>query len=255
MPVRLKSSRALCGLAMAAALLLSSCSAPAQPAADTAPESPAAPAPVDCSVDACVALTFDDGPGKYTDRLLDELAEAQAPGTFFVLGKNVPKFPEALRRMVAEGHEIASHTYDHRDLTKSTREQIEREVSTTNKAIDEAAGVTPRLLRPPYGAHGVVYDRLIPMPLVLWDVDTLDWKTLDAKKTVATALDEVKPGSILLMHDIHESSVQAVPKLASKLKERGYHLVTVSKLFESRELKPSKAYSRLENPGTKLAEH
>lgn len=220
-------------------LLLAGCaSQPSEPQ----PEPVATPPAVDCAITKCVALTFDDGPGEYTNRLLDELSEQHTPATFFVLGKNVKKYPKTLKRMVDEGHQIGSHTFDHKDITKLTAEGIEHEVQWTDEAIEQAAGVKPQILRPPYGAHGAVYDRLIPYPLVLWDVDTLDWKHHDPQKTVKIALEEAKPGSIILMHDIHESSVKAVPQLVSKLHDAGYTLVTVDQLFAGTDFKPAKAY-------------
>lgn len=205
----------------------------------------ATPDEVNCQEVACVALTFDDGPGEYTDALLDELAESHAPATFFVLGKNVGRYPEAIRRMVQDGHQVGSHSYDHKDITKLTREGIEHEVQWTDEALQKAAGVTPEVFRPPYGANGVVYNRLIPTPLVLWDVDTEDWLHRDAKKTVKTAMQEVKPGSIILMHDIHQTSVDAVPELVDKLQKAGYTLVTVNELFANTEFEPGAVYSRL----------
>lgn len=208
------------------------------------------PEEVDCQQVACVALTFDDGPGEYTDALLDKLAEHHAPATFFVLGKNVGHYPEAIQRMVDEGHQVGSHGYDHKDITKLTREGIEHEVQWTNEAVEKAAGVTPQVFRPPYGANGVVYNRLIPAPLVLWDVDTEDWLHRDAKQTVQTAMDEVAPGSIILMHDIHQTSVAAVPELVDDLQQAGYTLVTIDELFAHTEFEPAAVYSRLETSAT-----
>ena len=228
--------------------LLTGCaSGPAPSETASAPPEESA-APVDCTVAKCVALTFDDGPGEFTDRLLDELKEADAPATFFMVGKNVGRYPDTVKRMVAEGHELGSHTWDHADITTLTKEKIEHEVQWTDEAIEKASGQKPDVLRPPYGSHGVVYDRLIPYPLVLWDVDTLDWKHHDPVKTVKIAMEEVKPGSIILMHDIHESSVQAVPDLVGKLKEQGYTLVTVDQLFAGTDFVPGAAYERGAHP-------
>ncbi|WP_313814657.1 polysaccharide deacetylase family protein [Glutamicibacter sp.] len=224
--------------------LLTGCSSGApettDDAASSAESTQSAP---DCTVEKCVALTFDDGPGKFTNQLLDELAEAHAPATFFMVGKNVAKYPDTLKRMVAEGHELGSHTWDHADITKLTKEKIEHEVQWTDEAIEKASGQKPTVLRPPYGSHGAVYDGLIPYPLVLWDVDTLDWKDLNAQKAVDTAMKEVKPGSIILMHDIHQTSVDAVPSLVSKLTADGYKLVTVQQLFNGADFTAGKAYT------------
>lgn len=198
-------------------------------------------------MDKCVALTFDDGPGEYTGRLLDELQEAGTPATFFLVGQNIAKYPKVVKRMAEAGHQLGSHTWDHADITTLTREKIEHELNWTSAAIEKAAGSKPSVFRPPYGAHGAVYDRLVPYPLVLWDVDTLDWKHHDPKKTVSTAMEEVRPGSIILMHDIHESSIKAVPELVSKLKAEGYTPVTVDQLFDG-DLENSVAYSAAPRP-------
>ncbi|WP_431710923.1 polysaccharide deacetylase family protein [Glutamicibacter uratoxydans] len=200
----------------------------------------------DCQQVACVALTFDDGPSQYTDEVLDKLAQAQAPGTFFVLGKNVSKYPETLQRMVSEGHQIGSHGFAHKDITTLTREEIEHEVQWSAEAIQEAAGVNPTVFRPPYGAHGAVYNRLIPTPLLLWDVDTLDWSHHDPAQTVEIALDEVQTGSVILLHDIHESSVAAVPELIQKLRDQGYVLVTVDELFAHTDFTAGAVYTKLD---------
>ncbi|PQZ98815.1 polysaccharide deacetylase [Arthrobacter sp. MYb224] len=231
-------------LAIAIALL-AGCAA--QPAAQPTPAEPS-PAAVDCAATKCAALTFDDGPGEFTDRLLDELGAQHTPATFFVLGKNVKKHPKTLERMAQEGHQIGSHTFDHKDLTTLTADGIEQEVQWTAEAIEEASGVRPDILRPPYGSHGAVYDRLVPYPLVLWDVDTMDWQHHDPEKTVEIAMEEVNPGSIILMHDIHESSVQAVPQLVEELRQAGYTLVTVEQLFAGTEFKDSKAYAKRSMP-------
>ena len=215
------------------------------PAAD--PASATEPAEqVNCQQVACVALTFDDGPGRYTEALLDVLAEHHAPATFFVLGKNVGNHPQTVQRMVDEGHQVGSHSYDHQDITTLTREGIEHEVQWTDEAVEQAAGVTPTVFRPPYGANGAVYNRLIPTPLLLWDVDTLDWSHHDPQKTVDITREEVKPGSVILLHDIHETSVQAVPELVDMLQAEGYTLVTVEELFAHGDFEPGAVYSSLE---------
>ncbi|MFD1375059.1 polysaccharide deacetylase family protein [Micrococcus antarcticus] len=234
-------------LALGPAFLVSCSPAPA-PAPDAQPTGSAASEQVDCAVARCVALTFDDGPSQYTGRLLDELKAAEAPATFFLVGKNIAKYPDAVKRMAAEGHQLGSHTWDHAHLTTLTREQIQHELGWTSEAVEKASGHEPTVFRPPYGNHGAVYDRLVPYPLVLWDVDTLDWKHHDPEKTVRIAMDEVHPGSIILMHDIHESSVKALPDLVEKLKAEGYTPVTVDQLFNG-QLENSTAYASAPAPG------
>lgn len=208
-----------------------------------APPAPDEPA-VNCAKAKCVALTFDDGPGKYTDRLLDVLAKAKVPATFYLLGQNVGNYPQTVARMVKEGHQLGNHTYDHPSITRLTKAQLKKQIGATNAAVKKASGVVPTTFRPPYGAHNSVTDKLVATPLLLWDVDTLDWQHHDPAKTIKIAMQEVHSGSVILMHDIHETSVQAVPKLVTQLHKDGYTLVTVDDLFAGQSFKKSTAYTR-----------
>lgn len=208
------------------------------PAASAEPAAPAASGSagageggsVDCAQEKCVALTFDDGPGRDTSRLLDALAELHAPATFFLLGQNVERQPAVVARMAAEGHEIGNHTWDHKQLTKLPAAAQRREIERAAAAI-EAAGARATLFRPPYGSRTATTDAAAGLPVVLWDVDTLDWKTRDTEATVAAALSGAKRGSIVLLHDIHAPTVAAVPRIVAGLRERGFSLVTVSQLL------------------------
>lgn len=199
---------------------------------------------VDCNKEKCVALTFDDGPGRYTERLLNQLKEANVPATFYLLGQNAPIYPKTVQRMVREGHQLGNHTLSHKSLTTLSKTQVSHEVQDSAKKIKKVAGTAPDTMRPPYGARNKDVDSRIDVPLVLWDVDTLDWQHRDPKKTVKIAMNEVSDGSIILMHDIHESSVKAVPNLIKKLKKKGYKLVTVNELFADKKFEGSKTYTR-----------
>ena len=199
---------------------------------------------VDCNKEKCVALTFDDGPGRYTERLLNQLKEANVPATFYLLGQNAPIYPKTVQRMVREGHQLGNHTLSHKSLTTLSKTQVSHEVQDSAKKIKKVAGTVPDTMRPPYGARNKDVDSRIDVPLVLWDVDTLDWQHRDPKKTVKIAMNEVSDGSIILMHDIHESSVKAVPNLIKKLKKKGYKLVTVNELFADKKFEGSKTYAR-----------
>lgn len=199
---------------------------------------------VDCEKTKCVALTFDDGPGKYTASLLDMLAKENVPATFYLLGQNVANFPGAVNRMAYEGHQLGNHTFDHQSLTGLSAQEIKNEVSATESAIRKASGLTPDTLRPPYGAHNSAVDQLVDTPIVLWDVDTLDWQHHDSKKTVDIAMEQARPGSIILMHDIHDSSVKAVPELVKRLKHENFTLVTVNELFKGTDFGGKTAYTR-----------
>ncbi|MGN0126900.1 polysaccharide deacetylase family protein [Glutamicibacter soli] len=222
--------------------------------AQAAPQIPAVVAPagpmrlhprpeVDCDQSKCVALTFDDGPGRHTERLLDHLAAADVPATFYLLGQNAQKYPETLHRMVIEGHQLGSHTHDHKALTALSSSQITHEIDTAAAIIKDLTGVHPGTVRPPYGAHNAQVDALIDAPLVLWDVDTLDWQHRDPAKVASIAMEEVRDGSIILMHDIHESTVKAVPELIKRLKQQGYTPVTINELFDGQEFNSSTAYA------------
>lgn len=198
---------------------------------------------VNCAKAKCIALTFDDGPGPYTEKLASYLKSKNVKSTFFMLGQQVQAFPEAARKVAAAGHEIGVHTWDHRSLPLLTNAQIKKEISSTVKIIRSKAGVTPTVMRPPYGAVSTRVLKTVKksgLAVILWNVDTLDWKTKSTPKTVKAALRDAKRGSIVLMHDIHGTTVDAVPKIVEGLQKKGYTLVTVSELLGK--TKPGKKY-------------
>ncbi|MEU6785524.1 polysaccharide deacetylase family protein [Nonomuraea angiospora] len=186
---------------------------------------------VDCRRVKCVALTFDDGPGPYTDTLLAYLAAYHAQATFFVVGGNVVTYPRVLRRTAAAGHEIGNHTWSHPDLTRLSPARVRAQLGRTDQAIEAVTGVVPRLVRPPYGAFNATVRRQTGRPMVLWSVDTLDWRYRNSATVARRALRAVRPGSVILFHDIHPTTVRAIPRVLRKLTERGYRFVTVSELF------------------------
>ncbi|MGL3807000.1 polysaccharide deacetylase family protein [Paeniglutamicibacter sp. R2-26] len=206
------------------------------------------PRSIDCSTSKCVALTFDDGPGPRTGKLLDELGKQDAAATFFVVGPNAKARPELVRRMVEEGHEVGNHSWSHRSLPALSPTQVRSEIDRTNDAISAAIGQPATLMRPPYGAHNPTSDRLAQAPVILWDVDTLDWKHRNSEKVVDAAVSQTRPGSIVLMHDIHGSTVAAVPEILTRLKAKGYTFVTVTELLGEDSLKSGKTYSRAPVP-------
>jgi peptidoglycan/xylan/chitin deacetylase (PgdA/CDA1 family) len=178
-----------------------------------------------------VALTFDDGPGRYTDALLRSLAAYRARATFFVVGQNVAAYPGIVRRTYAAGHEIGSHTWSHPDLTKLPAASVRSQFARTDKAIKRAIGIRPELVRPPYGAFNATVRRQAKRPVVMWSVDTLDWRFRNSAKVARKAIKSVRPGSVILFHDIHPSTVRAIPRVLKSLSKRGYRFVTVSQLF------------------------
>lgn len=177
-----------------------------------------------------VALTFDDGPGPYTDRLLNSLEKYGARATFFMLGQQVEQYPDAVRRMDALGCEIGNHSYDHADLTGLDNEGVQIEFGQTNQSLIQIIGRGASVARPPYASMNQSVLDNIGMPSILWNIDTLDWQTMNAQATIDTVLNQVKDGDIILMHDIHQTSVQAAEAIIPALIDRGYTLVTVSEL-------------------------
>ncbi|MEV5891860.1 polysaccharide deacetylase family protein [Nonomuraea fuscirosea] len=190
--------------------------------------------PVDCRRVKCVALTFDDGPGRYTDALLRHLANYRARATFFVVGQNVAASPGIVRRTYAAGHEIGSHTWSHPDLTKLSAARVRSQLARTDQAIKAVIGVRPKLVRPPYGAFNATVRLQTRRPIVMWSLDTLDWRLRDSAKVARRALKSVCPGSVILFHDIHPSTVRAMPRILRTLSKRGYRFVTVSQLYRGR---------------------
>jgi peptidoglycan-N-acetylglucosamine deacetylase len=182
----------------------------------------------------CVALTFDDGPGPCTGQLLDTLADHGARATFFDIGQNAAASPGLVRRQHEEGHEIGNHSWSHPDLTRLPPEEVRAQLDRTSRAIEDATGRPPALLRPPYGARNDAVAQQAGqagMPLILWNVDTEDWKYRDSDHVTNAVLSTVQPGSVVLMHDIHETTVAAVPGILDALAGQGYHFVTVSELY------------------------
>lgn len=193
-----------------------------------------------------VALTFDDGPGPKTMELLGYLEEHSARATFFMLGQNVPRYESAVKKMAEIGCELGNHTYDHKDLTKLSVEEMKKQIQDTNQAVANAAGQNVTVMRPPYGSVNDKVEATVNLPMILWSIDTLDWETRDAKKTIKNVMDNVQDGDVILMHDIHAETIEAAKELIPKLQEKGYQLVTVSELAQARgvTLSTGKRYGR-----------
>lgn len=179
-----------------------------------------------------VALTFDDGPSpKYTPLLLDGLKERNVRATFFLLGKNVKENQELVQRMQAEGHLLGNHTYNHVQLNKIPETTARQEILKTNNEIYEATGKYPEYMRPPYGAWKKNMELCVEMLPVFWDIDTLDWKSQNVDAILKAAGEEPEDGSIILMHDEYQTSVEAALLIIDRLKEKGYEFVTVDELI------------------------
>ena len=193
-----------------------------------------------------VALTFDDGPQPSVgNRIMDCLAQYGGKATFFMVGERVGSYKTEVQRMVAEGHEVANHTMNHKYLQKLGAAQIQAQVNQGNDAIQAACGVRPTLLRLPGGNHNSTVVANAGMPMIQWNVDTLDWKTRNADKTVAAVLNHVKDGDIILMHELYASTGDAVARIVPELYNRGFQMVTVSQMAaaKGRSLEAGKLYS------------
>ncbi len=189
---------------------------------------------IDCTRVKCVALTFDDGPGSQTTQLLSMLRAVNALATWFPLGEVVADTPERLEAIAAAGHEIGNHSWSHPQLTARSNGEIDTQITRTAELIEELLGTRPSLVRPPYGAISkrvVAELGRLNAPAILWDVDTRDWATLNADRVYRAAMGQIRPGSIVLLHDIHRSTIAAMPRLLRSLAARDYVFVTVSELF------------------------
>jgi peptidoglycan/xylan/chitin deacetylase (PgdA/CDA1 family) len=183
-----------------------------------------------------VALTFDDGPGRHTARLLEVLAAQDVRATFFLVGREVLAHPDLARAQAAAGHAIGNHSFTHPDLTTLDAAHLADEIDRTSDAIAAATGVRPTLARPPYGATDPAVAAALGergLVEVLWDVDTGDWKGQDAATTARNALSGADDGAVILMHDTLEATVDAVPAIVDGLRERGFTFVTVPDLSGS----------------------
>ncbi|MDO5390897.1 MAG: polysaccharide deacetylase family protein [Eubacteriales bacterium] len=192
-----------------------------------------------------VALTFDDGPGQYTMELLNCLEENDARATFFMQGINAQQYPDEIKKMKEIGCELGNHSYDHPQLPTLSPDQVKEQFEKTSSIIEDACGSRPTVARTPFGLQDEDILSYIGMPCFMWNIDTLDWKTKDADNTYNVTMDNVSDGDIVLMHDIHEPSVQASLRIIPALVEQGYKLVTVSELARAKgvTLEAGKSYT------------
>ncbi len=183
-----------------------------------------------------IAMTYDDGPHpQNTPRLLDMLRERNIKATFYVIGRSVNMYPHIVRRIVAEGHEIGNHTWTHRKLTALSDASVRWEMDKTRDAIIAACGVKPRTMRPPYGAlrqsqRAWIY-KDYGYPTILWNVDPEDWKRPGLSVVTSRIVNNTRNGSIVLAHDLHKPTVDAMPATLDGLLRKGFKFVTVSQLL------------------------
>ena len=189
---------------------------------------------VDCAN--CVAITYDDGPGAETNRLLDKLKAKNAHASFMVLAPNADQHPELLKRMKAEGHTIGNHTKSHRQLNTLPYDQVSREIDAGNAAIKKATDQSTRWVRPPYGATNATVDQVTRdkgVSQALWDVDTVDWKDRNSEHVCSSAVQGARAGSIVLMHDIHPTTVDAADCVIDGLRAKGLEPVSLDRLLRT----------------------
>ncbi|MBQ4562749.1 MAG: polysaccharide deacetylase family protein [Clostridia bacterium] len=185
-----------------------------------------------------VAITYDDGPRpKSTNRILNCLEKYGAVATFFELGYLAKAYPDCIRREVAIGCEVANHSWDHPNLATLSAGAVSNQISSTNNIIYSICGVKPKLLRPPYGSYNQTVRNNAGLPLIIWSIDTLDWKYRDASYVTSVIKNQVTDGSVILMHSIYDSTAAATEAIVPWLISRGYQLVTVSELAEARGIK------------------
>ncbi|WP_337002201.1 MULTISPECIES: polysaccharide deacetylase family protein [unclassified Microbacterium] len=184
-----------------------------------------------CDLVPCMALTLDDGPSKLTPQFLDVLRDEQSAATFFMLGRNAQSYPDTVRRVAAEGHQIGNHTWDHSYLTKLTPEQIQDQLGRTATLLRDLSGQQVGTFRPP---GGFVDDEVVAAagePAILWSVDTRDWAGPADDDLARYAIDTPEVSSIMLMHDIQAVSARVFPRVVAGLRDRGFSLVTIDALF------------------------
>ena len=178
-----------------------------------------------------VALTFDDGPNPQTTPVaLELLKKYKAKGTFFMVGRSIAGNEDLIKQVVAEGHQIGNHSWDHPVLTKLSLEKAKKQINDTTEALKKASGQDVHVMRPPYGAINGAIQAAVDQSFILWDIDTLDWKN----RNTASIMKEVRkaqPGSIILMHDIHQTTIDALPLILQYLTEQGFEMVTVDELM------------------------
>lgn len=183
-----------------------------------------------------IALTFDDGPHfTLTPKVLDVLLRRGVKATFFVLGERVKFHPRIVSRIVAEGHEIGNHTYSHHSLASLSTEEIDHEISETQSLIKQATGFEPRLFRPPYGefrSNAKPVFTKYGLSVIMWSVDSQDWHIRDADRVHHMVTSRVRNGSIVLLHDIHPSTLAALPGILDTLRADGYQFATVNELCD-----------------------
>ncbi|MCL1793526.1 MAG: polysaccharide deacetylase family protein [Oscillospiraceae bacterium] len=190
-----------------------------------------------------LVISFDDGPGPHTERLLEIFADNKAKATFFVVGYKIPSYKETIKRMVEHGHQVAGHSWNHPYFTKSSNEKIRWELQSTNDAIYEVTGITPKFYRVPYGAYNDNIKNIskeMGLSLIQWNIDVLDWKLRNANAVYNNIMSMAKDGGVICVHDVHSTTVDAMERAVPDLIASGYTLLTVSEMFG--DMEPGRVY-------------
>ena len=178
-----------------------------------------------------VAFTFDDGPIKETTEvLLDGLRLRNVKATFFVLGAQCEEFPDILKKIAEDGHQIGGHGYNHKNLPLLKQKEIEEQINKTNEIIESIIGERPKIFRPAYGNYNRKVIKYSEMPIILWSIDTEDWRVRNAQRIYDRYIDKIKDGDIVLFHDKFPSSVEAALMMIDELKRRGFSFVTIEEM-------------------------
>lgn len=184
-----------------------------------------------------IALTFDDGPNHNTNKILDILEKYQVKATFFILGCNILNHEEIIKRMNDLNMEIGNHMYTHKLLTRLKNEEIKKEVKVVDEAIFSIIGRYPTLIRPSYGTYNKRIQSILARPIIIWNIDTLDWKYHSSKNIYKRVMRDVSDGDIILMHDIYRATANSLDLIIPKLLNEGYQFVTVSELLYYKDIK------------------
>ena len=194
-----------------------------------------------------VALTFDDGPNENTLEILDCLLANDSKATFFELGNRMKNNKEITKKLYDNSMEIGSHTYSHKYLTRISKDEALNEINSVSILFNEITNDNIKLLRAPYGSVNSEVRNLSPFPIILWSIDTKDWLYKDSDKSLPIILSNVSDGDIILMHDIHKTTIELVKRAVPELKARGFELVTVSEMakYKNYELENGVVYRKI----------
>lgn len=192
-----------------------------------------------------LAFTFDDGPTpEITERILEAFEKVGGKATFFVYGQRVEEYPEPLKKVVDAGHQVGNHSYGHVDLTSLNASGIRDEIKKTNQLIYDLTGAKVNLVRPPYGKTNQLMKDVIEYPMINWNIDSEDWKSRDKDSVIKIIERDIVDNGIILMHDVYESTAEAVEYLLPLLQSEGYEFVTLEELagINGIQLNPGEVY-------------